>query len=39
MNVRLFPGAGTDAGGFAAILLMVVAISGLYVMFRKQDWL
>jgi magnesium transporter len=39
MNVRLFPGAGSDSGGVVAILLMIVAISGLYVMFRKQDWL
>jgi magnesium transporter len=39
MNVRLFPGAGSDSGGVIAILLMIVAIAGLYVMFRKQDWL
>ena len=39
MNVRIFPAAGTDAGGYAALLLMLVAISGLYVMFRNQDWL
>jgi magnesium transporter len=39
MNVRIFPGAGTDAGGYAALLLMVGAITALYVMFKRQDWL
>jgi magnesium transporter len=39
MNVRIFPAAGTDAGGYAALFLMLVAITGLYVMFRNQDWL
>jgi magnesium transporter len=39
MNVRIFPGANTDAGGYAALLLIFGAITALYVMFKKQDWL
>jgi magnesium transporter len=39
MNVRLFPGAGTDAGGYVALVLMAVIVTGLYRMFKKLDWL
>jgi magnesium transporter len=39
MNVRIFPGAGTLAGGIIALLLMVVGVAVLYVAFRRRDWL
>jgi magnesium transporter len=39
MNVRIFPGAGTTAGGYAALILMVGIVGLLYVMFKNQDWL
>jgi len=39
MNVRIFPGAGTDAGGWSALVIMVAAVAILYAMFRRQDWL
>jgi magnesium transporter len=39
MNVRIYPAAGTEAGGSVAILIMILAVSGLYLMFKKQDWL
>jgi magnesium transporter len=39
MNVRLFPGTGTDAGGYTALALMAVIVTGLYVMFKRLDWL
>jgi magnesium transporter len=39
MNVVIFPGAGTRAGGYSALALMAVIVVILYVMFRKQDWL
>ena len=39
MNVRLYPDAGTEAGWWVAIGLMV-AISGfLWFYFRRKDWL
>ena len=39
MNVRLYPDAGTEAGWWVAIGLMV-AISGfLFFYFRRKDWL
>ena len=39
MNVITFPHAGTLAGGIVAVLLMVGLVLGLYVMFRRKDWL
>jgi magnesium transporter len=39
MNVRIFPGANTNAGGYSALILMFGIVVALYVMFRKQDWL
>jgi Mg2+ and Co2+ transporter CorA len=39
MNVRIYPAAGTEAGGMVAILIMIAAVVGLYAMFKKQDWL
>jgi len=39
MNVRLFPGAGTNAGGYTALVLMGVIVTGLYLMFKKLEWL
>jgi magnesium transporter len=39
MNVRLFPGAGTNSGGIVALVLIVGAVAGLYRMFRRSDWL
>jgi magnesium transporter len=39
MNVRIYPAAGTEAGGIVAILVMIAAVSGLYLMFKRQDWL
>jgi magnesium transporter len=39
MNVRIFPSAGTLAGGIAALLLMVVGVVVLYVTFKRRDWL
>ena len=39
MNVTTLPRSGSDAGGLAAILLMVAAIAGLYAMFKRLDWL
>jgi magnesium transporter len=39
MNVLTYPHSGTDAGGFAAIGLMVGLVALLYYVFRKSDWL
>jgi magnesium transporter len=39
MNVSTWPHSGTTSGGWAAILLMVGLVGGLYVMFRKKEWL
>jgi magnesium transporter len=39
MNVLTFPHSGTHSGGYAALVLMAVIVFGLYVMFRKKDWL
>ncbi|MDQ1696951.1 MAG: magnesium transporter [Frankiaceae bacterium] len=39
MNVRLFPGANTLAGGIVAIVLMVLGVGFLYVTFKRRDWL
>jgi magnesium transporter len=39
MNVRLFPAAGTLAGGMAALALMVAGVAFLYVAFKRRDWL
>jgi len=39
MNVRIFPGSGTTAGGYTALGLMAGLVVILYVMFRKLDWL
>jgi magnesium transporter len=39
MNVRIFPAAGTLAGGIVALLLMVVGVAVLYRMFKRRDWL
>jgi magnesium transporter len=39
MNVRIYPAAGTVAGGAVALLIMAVAVVGLYWMFKRLDWL
>jgi magnesium transporter len=39
MNVRLFPAAGSDAGGYTALGLMVGLVGFLYLMFKRLDWL
>jgi magnesium transporter len=39
MNVLTYPKSGTNAGGYAALLLMAGLVVGLYVMFRRRDWL
>jgi magnesium transporter len=39
MNVRIFPGAGTLAGGLAALALMVGGVAALYVTFKRRGWL
>jgi magnesium transporter len=39
MNVLTFPHSATNAGGYVALALMVAIVAGLYVMFRKSDWL
>jgi magnesium transporter len=39
MNVRLFPAAGTLAGGISAIVLSVVLVIVLYQTFKRRDWL
>jgi magnesium transporter len=39
MNVRLWPAAGTLAGGISALVLMVLVVVVLYVSFRRRDWL
>jgi magnesium transporter len=39
MNVLTFPHGGTHSGGYVALALMAVIVAGLYVMFRKREWL
>jgi magnesium transporter len=39
MNVLTYPKAGTDAGGYVALGLMVGLVALLWVMFRRRDWL
>jgi magnesium transporter len=39
MNVRIFPGANTVAGGVSAIVLMVIGVAVLYVTFKRREWL
>jgi magnesium transporter len=39
MNVRIFPAAGSLAGGIAALVLMAALVAILYVAFRGRDWL
>jgi magnesium transporter len=39
MNVLTFPKSGTDAGGYAALGLMVGLVAFLWMMFRRRDWL
>jgi magnesium transporter len=39
MNVLTYPKSGTNDGGYAALVLMAVIVAGLYVMFRRRDWL
>jgi magnesium transporter len=39
MNVKLFPGTGTAAGGYVALGLMAGLVALLYVMFKRLDWL
>jgi len=39
MNVRIFPAAGTLAGGISALVLMAVIVAALYVAFKRRDWL
>jgi magnesium transporter len=34
-----FPGFGTQGGFIASMLLMLVIAAGLYVFFRKKEWL
>ena len=38
MNVP-YPGYQTEGGFIGAGVLMVVAVTGLYIMFRRRDWL
>ncbi len=39
MNTRLYPGAGTVAGWWFAIVSMTAISFSLYVYFRRKDWL
>jgi magnesium transporter len=39
MNVLTYPKAGTNAGGYAALGLMVGLVIFLWMMFRRRDWL
>lgn len=39
MNVRIFPAAGTLLGGIVALVLMIGGVAGLYVTFKRRDWL
>jgi magnesium transporter len=39
MNVLTYPKSGTDAGGFTALALSVGFVAGLWVMFRRRNWL
>jgi magnesium transporter len=39
MNVRIFPGASTLAGGISALVLCVGLVAVLYSAFRRRDWL
>jgi magnesium transporter len=39
MNVRLFPAAGSLAGGVAALVLMAGLVGVLYFAFKRRDWL
>jgi magnesium transporter len=39
MNVRIFPGATTLAGGIAALVLMFGGVLVLWFAFRRNDWL
>jgi magnesium transporter len=39
MNVLTYPKSGTNAGGYAALGLMVGLVGFLWVMFRRRNWL
>jgi magnesium transporter len=39
MNVRTWPHAGTTSGGVIALLLTVVVTGGLFLAFRRREWL
>jgi magnesium transporter len=39
MNVRIFPGANTLAGGISALVLSLGLVALLYSAFRRRDWL
>jgi magnesium transporter len=39
MNVRIFPGANTLAGGISALVLSVGLVTLLYSAFRRREWL
>jgi len=39
MNVLTYPHAGTNAGGYAAIAISVGVVAGLWMMFRRRNWL
>ncbi|HVW81969.1 MAG TPA: magnesium transporter CorA family protein [Mycobacteriales bacterium] len=39
MNVVIYPHAGTEAGGLAALGLMVGLVALLYAVFKRSDWL
>lgn len=39
MNVIVYPHAGTEAGGVAALGLMAGLVAILYVVFKRADWL
>lgn len=39
MNTRLYPSANSAEGWWVAITLMVVISAGLFVWFRRKDWL
>jgi len=34
-----YPKSGPNAGGYTALVLMAAIVAGLYVMFRRRNWL
>jgi magnesium transporter len=39
MNVLTYPHAGSTTGGVLALAFSILGVAGLYVMFRRRDWL